>query len=153
MNKGTFSVNKLLIVVADADFIVSQAVAEDSNHLLALELAQKIDEKGTQTIFPSTAIAEAAAALQRKFSNPHLAARTLDLFSAPGVNIESVDMEIIQKASKLFNPTSSKHNTIFDCIVATIAKKHNADAIFSFDSWYSKLGFKLVSDLFKNHAS
>jgi len=136
-----------LIVIADADFIVSQAVAEDSNHLLALKLAQKLDEKGAQTIFPSTAIAEAATALQRKFSNPHLAAGILNLFSAPGVNIESVDGEIIQEASKLFNPDSSKHNTFFDCIVATVAKKHKADAIFSFDGWYKKLGFKLVSDL------
>jgi len=146
MNKHSFSTNNL-IVIADADFIVSQAIAEDSNHLLALELAQKLDEKGTQTIFPSTAITEAVTALQRKFSNPHLATRTLNLFSAPGINIESIDAEIIQEASKLFNPASSKHNTFFDCIVATVAKKHNADAIFSFDVWYTKLGFKLVSEL------
>jgi len=137
MNKHSFSTNNL-IVIADADFIVSQAIAEDSNHLLAL---------GTQTIFPSTAITEAVTALQRKFSNPHLATRTLNLFSAPGINIESIDAEIIQEASKLFNPASSKHNTFFDCIVATVAKKHNADAIFSFDVWYTKLGFKLVSEL------
>ncbi|MDP3732992.1 MAG: hypothetical protein Q8Q91_00480 [Candidatus Daviesbacteria bacterium] len=42
----------------------------------------------------------------------------------------------------------SKHNTFFDAIVAATAEKLNADGIFSFDSWYPKLGFKLVDKNF-----
>ncbi len=41
----------------------------------------------------------------------------------------------------------SKHNTLFDAVVAATAKKYQADAIFSFDKFYKKQGFKLASEL------
>lgn len=139
--------SKQLILIADADVIVAQAIAADSNHQLTLDLAQKLADKGAHILFPSTTITEAITVLQRKFSDPHLAASTLELFTSPAVDIENVDQEVIREAKKLFNPNASKHNTLFDCVVATVAKKHNADAIFSFDDWYTKLGFKLAADL------
>ena len=148
MNRHSFSANKPLVVVADADSIVAQAYADDINHELTLELGIKLHKQGAHILFPATAIAEAITTLQRKFSEPHLAASTLDLFTEPTIAIEDVDEEIIREAKKLFDPNRSKKNTLFDCIVATQAKKHNADAIFSLDDWYTKLGFKLVSELF-----
>ncbi len=140
--------NKPLLIIADADCIVAQSFADDTHHKTTLALVQKLDKIGGHILFPSTAIAEAITTLQRKFSNPQLAASTLELFTDPSIDIENVDQEAIREARKLFNPNSSKHNTLFDCIVATVAKKHNADAIFSFDNWYDKLGFKLAIDLF-----
>ncbi len=141
---------KSLLVIADADCIVAQSFAEDSHHETILDLVQKLDRLGGHILFPSTAIAEAITTLQRKFSNPQLAASTLELFTDPSIDIESVDQETLREASKLFDPSSSKHNTLFDCIVATVAKKYNADAILSFDDWYPKLGFKLAIDLLDN---
>lgn len=140
--------NKPLIVIADADSIVAQAYADDSNHNLVLGLAQKLHDKRARILFPATAIAEAVTTLQRKFSDPYLAASTLDIFTAPSISIEKIDEEIIRGAKNLFDPSKSKQNTFFDCIVAFEAKKYNADAVFSLDDWYPKLGFKLVSDLF-----
>jgi len=137
-----------LIIVADADAIVAQAIASDSNHKLTLSLGKKLAGLGAHVIFPATAITEAVTALQRKFSDPRLAASTLEVFTDSDIVIENVDQEIIREAKKLFDPNASKKNTLFDCIVATISKMHRADAIFSFDDWYTKLGFKLVSDLF-----
>lgn len=137
-----------MIVIADADCIVAQSFADDVHHKVTLALVKKLDKISVHLLFPSTAIAEAVTTLQRKFSNPELAASTLELFTDPSIDIEAVNQETIKEAGKLFNPKSSKHNTVFDCIVATIAKKHSADAIFSFDDWYTKLGFKLVRDLF-----
>lgn len=139
--------NKSLIVIADADCIIAQAFADDANHKKTVDLVQKLDKHNAHMIFPSTAIAEVITTLQRKFSNPQLAASTLELFTDSSIDIDKVDQEIIIEAKLLFDPHKSKHNTLFDCIVAVVAKKHNADAIFSFDDWYTKLGFKLVSDL------
>ncbi len=137
-----------LIVVADADSIVAQAVASDSNHKLTLDLAQKLAEQGAHLLFPATAIAEAITTLQRKFSDPQLAAMTLELFADVSISIENIDQEVIREAKKLFDPNASKKNTFFDCIVAAVAEKHHADAIFSLDDWYRKLGFKLASELY-----
>ncbi len=139
--------NKSLIIVADADAIVAQAIASDSNHNLTLNLGQKLENSRAHVIFPATAITEAITTLQRKFSDPYLAAATLEVFTDSDIVIENVDQEIIREAKKLFDPNASKKNTLFDCVVATMAKIHHADAIFSFDKWYTKLGFKLVSDL------
>ena len=136
-----------MIIIADADAIVAQAYADDASHKQVLLLSQMLEELGAHIIFPSTAISEAVTTLQRKFSDPYLAASTLNLLTEPSIDIENIDEGIIREAKKLFNPNASKHNTFFDCIVATVAKKHHADAIFSFDDWYSKLGFKLVSNL------
>ena len=142
--------NKSLIIIADADAIIAQAVATDSNHDLTLQLAQKLSESGAHILFPSTAIAEAITTLQRKFSDPNLAAATLELLTNSNIAIEDVDQEIIKGAKKLFDPNASKKKTLFDCIVAAVAKKHNADAIFSLDDWYEKLGFTLVSKLYSS---
>ncbi len=139
--------NKQLLIVADADCMVAQSFADDTHHKATLALVQKLDKVGGHILFPSTAIAEAITTLQRKFSNPYLATSTLEIFTDPSIDIENVDHEIIREAKKLFNPNASKHNTLFDCIVATIAKKHHADAILSFDDWYNKLGFTLATDL------
>lgn len=140
--------SKHLTIVADADCIVAQAIAVDANHGTTMDLVQKLDANAGHIIFPSTAIAEAITTLQRKFSNPGLAASTLELFTNPSIDIDNVNQEVIREAKILFDPKSSKHNTLFDCIVATLARRHSADAIFSFEAWYNKLGFKLVSDLF-----
>lgn len=142
--------NKSLLVIADADCIVAQSFVDDAHHKTTLALVQKLDELGGHILFPSTAITEAVTTLQRKFSNPQLAASVLELFTNPDIDIENVDQEVIREAKNLFNPNRSKHNTLFDCIVATIAKKRSADAILSFDDWYPKLGFKLAIDLFSS---
>jgi predicted nucleic acid-binding protein len=61
--------------------------------------------------------------------------------------IEPVDQTTIDDAATIFKPHGSKQNTLFDAIVATIAKKHRARAVFSFDEWYTKVGFELVSNI------
>lgn len=141
--------NKQLTVVVDADALVAQAMAQDSNNAQATAISGMLNAKGAKVIYPATAITEAVTTLQRKFSNPTLAAGTLSVFEDPTMIVEEVNHETIIEASQLFNPKGSKHNTVFDCVVAAVAKKHNADAIFSFDDWYTKLGFKLVADLIK----
>ena len=141
--------SKPLILVADADIIVAQAYINDALHKKTVQIGAKLAKDGAHIIFPSTTIAEAITTIQRKLSNPQLAATTLDLLTQKDMTIEAVDQEIIRQAKKLFNPSTSKHNTIFDCIVAVLAKKNRADAIFSFDDWYRKLGFTLVSELYE----
>ncbi|MGI0058845.1 MAG: PIN domain-containing protein [Nitrosotalea sp.] len=38
---------------------------------------------------------------------------------------------------------------MFDAVIAAMAKRHNASAIFSFDKGYKKTGIPLVSDYLK----
>lgn len=68
-------------------------------------------------------------------------------FTEPGIQVVEVNQETIKTAIKYFSPTTSKKNTLFDCIVAGVAEENKADAIFSFDKFYKSKGFKLASEL------
>ena len=58
--------------------------------------------------------------------------------------VEPVDTTILAEALVLFDPDGSKKNTLFDAVVAAIAAKVSAKAIFSFDGWYERQGFTLA---------
>ncbi len=58
-----------------------------------------------------------------------------------------VDEAVITTAITFYNPEASKYNTFFDAVVAAVAKMTKADAIFSFDKWYNKQGFKITDDI------
>ncbi|KKQ66988.1 MAG: hypothetical protein US86_C0002G0105 [Candidatus Daviesbacteria bacterium GW2011_GWA2_38_24] len=92
-------------------------------------------------------IAETVTFLQGRLNQPDQAFEIVKLLNKGQLRIESVDGAILQEASLLMDLKSSKHNTLFDAIVAAIAKRHQADAIFSFDRFYKSKGFKLASEL------
>lgn len=129
-------------IVGDADSLIALAYKDDINHQKARNLAQEILVKGYQIIYPNTAVLEAITTLKRALSLPdkaHLLARQ---YLQGAFIVEYVDENLQREATNLFDQKAqSKKNTIFDAIVATVAKKTDADAIFSFDEWYSKLGF------------
>jgi len=67
-------------------------------------------------------------------------------FSDPNVSVVAVNQDTIKHAIQFFSPTTSKKNTLYDCIIAAVAEENKADAIFSFDQFYKKQGFKLASE-------
>lgn len=136
-----------MIIVGDADVLIALFLEEDDHYREASKISKYLYSEGNTVIFPNTAIAEAITAFQRKFSLPKLASILTDQYMQGIFTIEYVDEEIMRLASELFNPKGSKRNTFFDAIVAATAKKLNSDTIFSFDTWYKKLGFKLAGDL------
>lgn len=135
------------IIVGDSDALIALTYEGDQLNLRSRAISRKINERKAQIIFPNTAIAEAITTLLRKHSNPRLAGYLSKQYEKNIFRVEYVGEEIMQLAVKFFNPINSKQNTFFDAIVAATAESLNAEAIFSFDSWYKKLGFQLASDL------
>lgn len=136
------------VVIGDADILVALAFEGDNNHEKAKNIARRLREKLYDVYFPNTAILEAITALRRGLSQPSKAYLVNRQYQQGGFDVIYVDEEIQLKASKLFEEkANSKRNTIFDALVATVAEKESADGIFSFDNWYTKLGFTLASDL------
>ena len=139
---------KEILIIVDADAIVAQVNIFDSNHAKALAISQKINRLKARVIYPLTAIVEAVTVLQRKLDNKSAAYATASAFTNLKLQIAKIDFDIYSKAvNNYFKPGTSKKNTLFDCIVAALAEKHQADAIFSFDKFYKKRGFKLTSEL------
>jgi predicted nucleic acid-binding protein len=135
-----------LVVIGDADGLIALLQEDDSNHEKAVRIARRCVEQHAEVIFPLTAIVEAVTTLQRRLNNPPLAEKIRQQTIEGQLVIEEVDRETLKQASTLFNPFGSKQNTLFDAVVATVARKYAATTIFSFDGWYTKIGLTLAHD-------
>ena len=139
---------KLKTIVVDADAIVAQAHPDDSNHSRALSTTQYLKKINARVVYPTTAVCEAVTVLQHKLENSATAYGTAVIFTDPNLHVVEINQEIMTRAiNNHFRPTTSKKNTLFDCIVLEIAEQYQADAIFSFDHFYKSKGFKLASEL------
>lgn len=134
-------------IIVDADAIIAQADTTDFHHQSASEISKSLAEMNAQVIYPITAIAESNAFMQRVLNSTASAYGTATVFTDPNVQVAEVNQETLKNALKYFSPTTSKKNTLFDCIVAAVAEEHKADAIFSFDKFYKSKGFTLTSEL------
>ena len=137
--------NKL--IVADADILVALANIDDPNHNKTRDIVSKVVEKLYTIMFPNTAIMEAITTLKRTLNKPDLAERINRQYQEGAFHIIYINDEIQLLASKLFEKTISKKNTIFDAVVLATAQNVKAVAILSFDSWYKKQGYTQASDL------
>lgn len=140
--------NKQPVIIVDADGIIAQTDPKDPHHQKATEITRKLYNLDAQILYPVTAIAEANAYMQRVLNSTATAFGTAQFMgSSPEVNVVEVNKQTLNNALKYFGPKTSKKNTLFDCIIATIAEENKADAIFSFDKFYKTKGFKLASEL------
>lgn len=138
------------IVIVDADAIIAIIHESDSNHLLAVSVMNSLLDQGYNLFYPITALSEATTVCQRVFGNQRLAKELLASYLENDLYLLDIDFESLKIAhEELFVNTTSKQNTIFDCIVAACAMKYNADYIFSFDSFYKKQGFVLATEILK----
>ena len=134
-------------IIVDVDGLIALFNKDDAHAEKAISLLQQLVQEEAKILYPSTAIVEATTALQRKLNQLQLAAQIAELVTQNQFPIEPVNEETLSTAVTYFDPTeTSKHNTLFDAVVAAIAKQTKADAIFSFDRWYAKQGsYWLVS--------
>lgn len=135
------------VVVVDADAIVAQAYPDDSNHTTAVAISRALNKFNAQVIYPASAILEATTVLQGRLNSGATAYGTAVAFTDPNVQIAEINQETLKSSMKYFSPTTSKKNTLFDCIVAAVAEEYKADAIFSFDRFYKTKGFTLAEEL------
>jgi predicted nucleic acid-binding protein len=134
-------------IIVDADALIALVDSDDPLSQRALSLARQLQEAEVSLLYPATTITEAATTFQRKLQKPDLVAHIVSAAQARQFLIEPVDQTILEEAAVLFKPHGSKKNTLFDAIVAAVAKHHHARAVFSFDEWYQKVGLPLVSDV------
>lgn len=138
---------EIKIVIVDADGLIALINTDDANHEKAKEISTILTEQNVTIQTPITAFIEAITALKRGVKRPDLAKEIVSMYKNGKIPVTDVPTDIILLAITYFNPKDSKQNTFFDAVIAAIAKKEKAQAIFSFDKWYNKQGFKLAQDL------
>jgi predicted nucleic acid-binding protein len=147
MNMPGMNEEAPLVVIGDADGLIALLQEDDSNHEKAVQIARWCVQQHAEVIFPLTAIVEAVTTLQRKLNNPPLAEKVRKQTIEGQLVIDEVNRETLKHASTFFNPFGSKQNTLFDAVVAMVARKYAATTIFSFDGWYTQIGFTLATDV------
>jgi predicted nucleic acid-binding protein len=144
MNSST---DKTFVVVGDADSLIAQLHKYDANHAKASKIGRALKKNNADIVFPITAISETITVLKFRKTDARAIETLTNATTSKRLHVEDITFELFKKAAELFDPQSSKRNTFFDAIVGALAKKINADAIFSFDGWYKKKGFKLASEI------
>lgn len=137
-----------MIIVVDSDGVVGSLNSEDLHFLAANSLINKlVKEQKAKFIYPVTTLVESITLLNGRLNKPKLAEELKNLVKTNQLQIEPIDTNLLKQAISQLNLGSSKHHTAFDAIVLAVAQKYQADAIFSFDGFYKKKGFKLASEL------
>lgn len=137
-----------LLVVADADALIALALENDPNHRHAQHIANSLMKNLVTIVFPVTVFPEAISSLKRAANQPEKAHLINRQYLAGVFQVEYINEDIMKRAAEIFDKKAvSKQNTLFDAIVAATAEKLEANAIFSFDEWYGKLGFKLTDSI------
>lgn len=139
--------NKQPIVVVDADALIAQTNPKDIHHQKATAISKSLIKQDAQVLYPITTIIEATTHMQRVLNSTVSAYGTAQLMTSPDAQVVEINKQTLGNALQYFSPKTSKKNTLFDCIVVAIAEEYKADAIFSFDKFYQKKGFKLASEL------
>lgn len=130
--------------MADADALIALLLEKDSHYKKAANIADSLKKQGTTIIFPVTVFPEAITTLKRAFNQPEKAHLISSQLEQGAYQVEYITEEILSRACQFFKKAVSKKNTFFDAIVAATAENLAADAVFSFDDWYPKLGLKLA---------
>jgi predicted nucleic acid-binding protein len=135
-------------VIVDADGLIALFSKNDAHAGKAMHFLQQLVQDEAQILSPASVIIEAVTTLQRKIKQPEIAAEITHLVQEGQFPIVPVSEDTLLTALPYFKPTTgSKADTLFDAVVAAVAKEKEADVIFSFDQWYAKQGFTLIADL------
>jgi predicted nucleic acid-binding protein len=137
-------------VIVDSDALIALLNKDDLLADKAVKTLEGLYRQDTRLFYPATTLAETTTVLQRKLSNAALTKDIVKMIKDSQFPVIAVDQEILELAESLFNPNGSKQNTLFDAIVAVIAKRQKADAVFSFDAWYEKIGLTLAFNILEN---
>jgi len=134
-------------IIVDSDGLIGMSHESDEHYKISIKILEMLLKENAELIYPSTTIAETTAVLQIRLKDKRTANKIIEYASSGVLHIEPVDQKTLESASKFLDLRRSNHSTLFDGIVAAVAEKYDADAIFSFDKFYKKRGFKLASDL------
>jgi predicted nucleic acid-binding protein len=137
-------------VIVDSDALIALLNKDDLLANKAIKTLEGLHKLEARLLYPATTLVETTTTLQRRLSNATLAKDIVKMIKESQFPIIAVDQEILELAEALFDPYGSKQNTLFDAVVAAIAKKQKADAIFSFDVWYEKIGLTLAFNILED---
>jgi predicted nucleic acid-binding protein len=134
------AVNSLIIV--DSSGLISLAIKSDSNHRIAVSIANNFVGAQTRALIPAEVFAETLNILGKKFGHDP-AAQASDAIRESAAFIVTPTSDTVRlDAVELFRsvPASVSYT---DCLVMVTASHHKTRDIFGFDEIFTKRGYQL----------
>jgi predicted nucleic acid-binding protein len=132
-----------MTTIVDTDTIFALSNPTDALHARATALVERLAD--ITVLLSPTTLAEFSLTAARKLGLAHAKAAVREITQGP-MQLVVVDAQDIQAATTLFYQQKRIENSLCDCFVMALAKRYNADCIFSFDGGYSDNGFVLAED-------
>jgi len=129
-------------IVADASALVSLVDLDDTNHVRAIDEAQKLDTVNRPIVVPSEALAETINILGKKFGHD-LAIEAAQSFLHPDSQFLVIPTELTQLHAALVLFAQLKASVSFtDTIVMAVSDEYHTKDVFGFDKQFEDAGYK-----------
>jgi len=139
------TISKIFI---DTNVFVASRDLNDSTHLKAINLFNKLVQKKVRFYTSSDIIGESLTVISRKLGKNE-AIHFLNEVNKIADEI-FIDEKIHGQARKLYKRIKAKNISFIDCSSVVAMKRNRIKIIFSFDEDFRNLGVVPVSDIFKN---
>lgn len=135
--------------IIDTDALLGIANAQDAHYTQATTLLTFFVQEKAEIIILPTTMCEFSLLATSRIGMVKTKEVTQTLMSG-NYTILPITDQLVRQAFDLYRAQTSKEESLFDCYNMVIAKMFNTDCIFSFDRGYTKNGFVLAEDFFKN---
>jgi len=135
-----------MLVIVDADALIVLSYFKHEKHKRGKMIFDHLIKNQVHCIYPITALCEAVTVLQKPLQQTKSAQFLIERFKEGVLPTQEINEEILSEALAIYSKFDIKNrpgDTLFDAIIAAIAIRRKANAIFSFDTVYQRIGMGL----------
>jgi len=133
-------------IIADSSGLISLISEDDTNHKLAIKIAQELSDLSTLIVVPSDVFSETLNVIGKKFSHDLALRVGKEITSSSTYMLIETDALLTNNALSLFS-SQAESVSFTDCMVMVFADKFKTKDIFGFDKVFKTNGYhKLGSD-------
>lgn len=135
-------------VFIDADAFVALAKEDDTNHVKAAKLLQKLINEPVTFLTSNYVFLETVTVISLRVGHEQ-ALKFIKQIKSPGSEflVEWIDSTIEEQAIEVFEKQTSKNVSFVDCTNIALIRLRGIDAIFSFDEIYKKNKVQNIENL------
>lgn len=135
-----YTVKRLIMIIADADFFIGLYYLEDPHHKRCIALTRSV----TEELITSYDVIDEVITKLTYFKRKDKAKLFLNDIKKTNLTIIFPNLKLFEETIKIFESQQTTRVSFTDCMNMAIAKEKRIRYFLSFDKIYEKNGFKLV---------
>lgn len=128
-------------IIADSSGLISLVSEDDSNHKIALKVAEALSGSNSLIIVPSDVLSETLNVIGKKLSHQLALEVGKELISSSTYSVIETDGLLRDNALSLFSK-QAESVSFTDCVVMVFASNFKTSDIFGFDKAFKTNGYR-----------